>query len=218
MFIAKSEALERVLLGTEVQQEERSRRRYLLNEGFACPACRKRVEYSDPSEVQRFNIFVHRDGSPDCFEARSQSSEEHRLAVEVSVKRLYNRLIEVGGAPIDIDVEKQVGNSHDFVISDIRVEKPVQIVAEVFYRPGTLSLRRRFDTLFRNNYRAYLIFHSEGRYDPSRVEDHLGQIASVNVGRFDSEALGVSLGGLFSENRVEMPDRIITKLPNYIVR
>ena len=125
---------------------------------------------------------------------------------------------EVGGAPIDIDVEKQVGNSHKFLISDIRVEKPLQIVAEVFYKTGALSLRRRFDILFKNNYRAYLIFHSEGRYDPGQVEDHLGQIAPVDVGRFDSEALEVNLGGLFSESRVKMPKRMNSQLPNYIIR
>jgi hypothetical protein len=218
MFIAKSEALERVLLGTEFQQKERFRRNHLLNKGLTCPACRKNVEYRDPDEVQRFDVFVHQDGSQDCFEAKSQSSKEHRLAVELSVKRLYNRLIVVGGAPIDIDVEKRVGDSHKFVISDIRVEKPVRIVAEVFYRTGTLSLRRRFDTLFKNNYNVYLIFHSEGRFDPGRVEDHLRQVATVDVGRFDSEALEVSLGGMFSESRVEMPEGLVTPLPNYIVR
>lgn len=216
MIIAKSEELDHIFTGPEIRTEIQNKRELFL-EKLTCPVCGKDLVYSDSSIDTPFEFFHHSDGSPDCFDTES-TSDEHRLMAEVTMKSLHNRIREVTGEPVEIDVEKWVGIRENFVIADVRVVSPIQVVAELFYKSETLSLGRRFDTLFSNNYRTYLIFHRDGLHDVNRVERYLQQVAPLCVGRFDPQTLDLTLGDLFTSNRFNLTASNREGLPNYIVR
>jgi hypothetical protein len=216
MIIAKSEKLDHIFTGPELRTGVQDRGSLFL-ENLTCPVCGKDLVYSDSSIETPFEFFHHSDGSSDCFETDS-TSDEHRLMAEVTMKSLHNRIREVSGEPVEIDIEKWVGIRNNFVIADVRVVSPIQVAAELFYKSETLSLGRRFDTLFSNNYRAYLIFHRDGLHDVNRVERYLRQVAPLRVGRFDHQTLDLTLGDLFTSDRFNLTASNREGLPNYIVR
>lgn len=216
MFIAKSEDLQSVLLGTEFQSKTGEPNHPAIDQGLSCPICGKPVEYHGASNKHPFEYFAHLDESPDCFQDESVSSA-HRLTVEVAVKTLHNRIREVTGEPVEIDVEKWIGTRPQFVVADVRITSPIRMAAEIFYKAEWLSLRRRFETMFNNGYRVYLIFHADGRHAVDEVERNIQQLAPLRVGRFDPNTLELTLGDLFSETHIDISDLNRDLLPNYIV-
>jgi hypothetical protein len=216
MFVAKSDDFQQVVLGSELQRDGQTQDSR-ITKNLSCVICGTAVKYNPAAEGDYFEYFSHTDGSPDCFESES-TSDEHRLAVEVSVKSLYNRIQEVTGAPIEINVEKWVGEQPDFIITDIRIASPVKIAIEVFYKASQLGLRRRLSTIFENGYRAYLIFHTSGKHNVDRIQRHLQKTTSLHIGRFDAETLEVSLGDLVTTERVEFSKSDREQLPDYITR
>lgn len=216
MFIARSDAFDHVFLGSEIQPERRAKDRRIIMEGLSCPLCGIEVEYNPSSRASLIDKFEHKDGSVDCF-ATDSVSYEHRIAVEVVVKELYNHISQVTGSPIEIDVEKWIGSQPNFIITDIRISSPLKIAAEVFYGASRLELHRRMETIFNNDYRVYLIFHLSGRHDVDRVERYIQQISALELGRFNPNSLTVTLGDLFTENRIKITQLTRERLPDYIV-
>ena len=139
----------------------------------------------------------------------------HRLATEVAFKILHNRVREVTGEPVQIDIERRIGSSSDFVIADIRVEQPIQVAAEVYYQTSNLALFRRLGRMYDNGYSVYLIFNTEGRFDPAQIEKHLQKIAPLRVGRFSPATLEVSLGDLLTRDQINLDDSDRDQLPRY---
>jgi len=215
MLVAKSEQLGRIVSGPEVCSLTSKNHHSILTEGFACPICEKRVVYHQDSFDQTNEYFRHIDGSSDCFRTES-ASDEHRIATEVTLKRLYNRIKEVTGEPVEIDVEKWIGIRRKFIIVDIRVSSPLRVAAEVYYKADHLALGRKLNTMFANNYQAYLIFHRDGRHNIDKVERHIRRIAPLSVGRFNPENLELKLGDIFSEQQINLSRSHRKRLPNYI--
>lgn len=211
MFVAKREDYQHVFMGTEIPSQDSDNAHK-----FRCPICSRSVVYNDSSIKQPFDYFTHKDRSPDCFEDESMSTD-HRLTVEVAVKALHNRIREVTGEPVEIGVEKWIGTRSKFVVADVRITSPIRIAAEVYYKAERLGLRRRFDTMFSNGYRLYLIFHTGGKHDANQVEECIQRIAPLRVGRFNPENLELTLGDLFTENQIEISSSNRELLPDYMI-
>lgn len=217
MFVAKSENLHRIFLGLNLHPKQSDSQHTTIGQQFSCPVCGKAVSYNDSTINHPFEYFAHDDGSPDCFEDKS-ISDGHRIAVEVTVKALYNRIREVTGEPVDINIEKWIGTRSDFVVADIRITDPLRIAAEIYYKTERLALGRRLDTIFSNEYRVYLIFHTNGKHNADRVERYLQQIAPLRVGRYKPETFEITLGDLFTGNQLDLSQSNRELLPNYIAR
>jgi len=216
MFIARSEDLDHIFTGVEIQSQVDEPNHSTFKQGFRCPICGQNVTYSHSSLNRPFEYFTHVNNREDCFSDDSMS-DEHRLAEEITVKTLYNRLEEVTGVQPEIDVEKRIGTSSDFVITDVRVRSPLRITAEVFYKSERLGLKRRLTTLFKHNYQTYLIFHTDGKHDVDRIEQTIKCISPLRIGRFHPEILDLSLGDLFNERQIDLHSPDKDSLPNYII-
>lgn len=207
MFIAKDETFRYVLRGSQIRSQS------VVQSTLTCPVCGERVDFN-PSPEHPLDYFRH--ASPDCFNSDG-ASDEHRFCVEIAVETISNRLSEVFGdsVEIDIDVERRVGTPSNFVITDVRVTSPIQISAEIFYRGDDLALRRRISTLSANDYRTFLIFHSGGVHDPHLIDRYMQRISSLNIGRFDPRTREMILGDLFSRDKIDFNSGDI--VPNYMV-
>lgn len=217
MLIAKSDKLDRIFSGPQIRQQGNNEHHSEIGHQLRCPICEKRVYYNETASDRSFDYFDHIDGNPDCFEADSVSNE-HRITTEVTVKILHNRLREVTGIPVEIDVERWVGIREDFVIADVRVSEPLQIAAEIYYKSEPLALGRRLKTMFENGYKTYLIFRSDGVYDVDRVERYIRRVAPLSIGRFDPKTWELTLGDLFTDQQFELSQSNLDKLPDYIAR
>jgi hypothetical protein len=216
MLIAKSNDFDRIVLGTDLvhgqtQNVETSSRSF---DDFSCPICDMEVKPHRISTNKPLNQFKHKDGSNDCFAADSVS-KEHRLATEVSVKVLYNRVMDVTGGPVKIDIEKRIGDCSDFVISDVRIDTPIKIAVEVYYNTSHLELGRRLSRYHDNGYRVFLVFHQDGRFSPSQVEKHLRKFAPIRVGRFNQRTFELTLSDLITSEQIEIEFSDLDRLPNY---
>jgi len=216
MIVAISDKSGRIYSGPEIESFIRYYSLAQSHEWFSCPICGKDVTYHPYSINGDFDYFTHTDGSSDCFQSESVS-DEHQVATEFAVKLLYNRIRELTGKPVEINVEKWVGVRENFVITDVRVSSPLQIAAEVFYKVQPLSLTRRLSTMFDNDYRSYLVFHLEGCHDVDKIERHIQQVAPLRIGRFNPDTFELTLGDLFSKDKISLDLFNRELLPNYIV-
>lgn len=217
MIVANCDELGRIFAGPELQSLIEGSSQDTFSWSYTCPICSKQLTYQGASPERPFGYFAHSDGSADCFKTDS-TSDEHRIAIEYTVKALHNRISEVTGRPVVIDVEKWIGVRSNFVIADVRVTSPLEVAAEIFYRSEKLALGRRLRTMFANDFQTYLVFHTNGKYDPDRIERYIQRIAPVSVGRFDSSIREVTLGDLLSGEQVKMSGSNLDRLPNYIAR
>lgn len=215
MIVAKHCEFDRIVTGRDVQSQIDRNGHAVFEQNFTCPVCGKRLTYQNASIDHPFSYFVHSDDSNDCFETES-TSDEHRLALELTVKALHNRISEVTGEPVEIDAERWIGIREKFVIADVRVTSPIRVAAEVFYKCKNLALGRRLKTMFANGYRTYLIFHTDGKHDPYQVERYIQRVAPLGVGRFDAGTLEVTLGDLFSNQQIKVTQFNRDELPDYI--
>lgn len=215
MFVATTEDLNHIFTGADIRPRLTDNHRTLSELDLRCPLCHKRIHIDSHTPASPLEYFSHRDESPDCFHSDGVS-DEHRLAVEVSVKALHNRICEVTAEAVEIDIERRVGSRSQFVITDILVTSPLRVAAEIYYRPGKLGLGRRLRTMFNYDCRTYLIFHTGGQLNTDRVERHLQKVAPLSVGRFDPENLEVTLGDLFTEQQIDLNRQARDRLPKYI--
>lgn len=211
MFIAKDQYHHRVILGTQIKDKPY----YTSSWDLQCPICRKQLSYN-PSAQHPFDYFTHRDGTPDCT-ATDSATDGHRLPVEIAIKMIHNRLREVTGEWVDIDVERRIGGKRNFKITDIRVTHPLKIAAEIYYRSTDLELSRRLRTMFSNGYRVYVVFNLDGRYDVAEVETDIQQFAPLKLGRFDPATMELSLGDLLGRNQISFDKATLESIPNYLV-
>jgi len=211
MFIAKDRVHHRVVLGTGIEENSQ----YLSRRALCCPICDKHLTYNHSAQ-HPFDYFAHRDGTPDCTATRS-ATEGHRLPVEIALKTIHNRIREVTGKQVDIDVERRIGSKRNFKITDIRVSNPLKIAAEIYFGASELELSRRLQTMFCNGYRAYVIFNVDGRHDVAEVERDIQRLAPLRVGRFNPTTMELSLGDLFGQSRISFDESARKQLPNYLL-
>ena len=211
MFVAKDRFHHRIVLGTEIVENPQ----YLCKRDLYCPICDKEFRYNR-SAKHPFDYFTHRDGTPDCT-ATNSATEGHRLPVEIALKMIHNRIKEVTGKRVDIDVERRIGTERNFKIADIRVTYPLKIAAEIYFGASELELSRRLRTMFSNGYRAYVIFNIDGRYDVAEVEQDIQRVAPLRVGRFDPSKMELSLGDLFDRNQISFDESARKQLPDYLL-
>lgn len=216
MYIARHKEFEHIYDGEEIRSHPKIQKQSDSVRQLVCPICGNSVSYAVPCSGNVLEYFHHTDGATDCFP--NHTSEGHRLAVECTYKKLHNRLHEITGKDIEMGIEKRIGTRSNFAICDILVQEPLQISAEIFYKCTPLGLGRRLHTIYSNGYRLYLIFHNGGRHDINRIENHLRQITSLNVGRFDAETGILHLGDLFDKQKLNLNKQNRTLLPNYIAR
>lgn len=211
MFIAKSRFHHSVVLGTEIKQNPQYASRWDL----CCPICDKQLAY-DHSAQHPFEYFAHRDGAPDCT-ATDSATDGHRLPVELSIKNIYNRIREVTGEEVNLDVERRIGSKTNFKIADIRVTCPIKIAAEIYFKASDLELSRRLRTMFNHGYRVYVIFNIDGRHNVAKVERDIQRLAPLKLGRFDPTTMEFSLGDLFDRNQISFAKHARESLPNYLL-
>jgi uncharacterized protein YbaR (Trm112 family) len=211
MFIAKDRVHHRVILGTDIKENPQ----YQSRGELCCPICNKRLTYNR-SARHPFDYFDHRDGTPDCT-ATDSATDGHRLPVEISIKQIHNRIEEVSGEEVSLDVERRIGSARNFKITDIRVTHPLKIAAEIYFGATDLELTRRLRTMFSNGYDAYVVFHLNGRHDVVEVERDLQRLAPLRIGRFNPETMELTLGDLFSRRRITFDKRARDALPNYLL-
>ena len=210
MFVAKDRFHHCIALGTEIEENPH----YTSRKDLSCPICDKQLTYNRSAQ-HPFDYFAHRDETPDCT-ATNSATEGHRLPVEIAIKMIHNRIREVTGKRVDIDVERRIGTKRNFKITDIRVTHPLKIAAEVYFQASELELLRRLQTMFSNGYRAYVIFNIDGRYNVSKVERDIQRTAPLRVGRFDPTTMELSLGDLFDRSRILSDESDREQLPNYL--
>jgi hypothetical protein len=213
MFVATTGDINHVFTGADIQPQVADDHQSVSEFDLRCPLCD--VPVGARSTDQPLKCFFHKDGTPDCFHSDG-ASDEHRLGVEVSAKALHNRIYEVTGESVEIDIERRIGSRSQFVITDVMVTYPIRVAAEIYYRPGKLALGRRLRTMFNYDCRTYLIFHTGGQHNINRIEQHLQKVAPLCVGRFNPESLEVSLGDLFTEQQINFSQKVRNQLPNYI--
>jgi hypothetical protein len=211
MYIAKDTELQHVVSGAEAEGCSDS----MLQRDLRCPICEKQVVYNSSAE-SRFEYFTHSDTSPDCT-ASDSVSDGHRLPVEVAIKSIHNRIQDVSGEPVEVDVEKWVGSKRNFKIADIIVSEPLRIVAEVFHKASDLELSRRLVTMFNHGYSVYLIFTANGRHNVASVEQDIQRIAPLRIGRFDPSRVELSLGDLFTPEHIQFDQETREALPRYLI-
>jgi hypothetical protein len=207
VFVAETEKLKHIVRGTQVKP------RIALNSTFMCPSCGKEVTF-DSSSSELLEYFNHKDGSSDCF-ANDAASDEHRLASEISLQAIYNRLARDTDKPVEIDTERWVGEQPDFIFADVRVTSPAYITAEIFYKARKFNLRDRFEVLSQNDYQTYLIIHTEGCHDPDEINRYMSRVSPLNVGYFDPHSMEIVLGDLFSWEQINFNKK--NKVPNYLI-
>lgn len=211
MFIAKDRFHHRVVLGTDIKVNPQ----YQSRADLYCPICNRELVYN-PSAQHPFDYFDHRDGSKDCT-ATESATEGHRLPVEISIKQIHNRIQEVSAEPVDIDVERRIGDARNFKITDVRVTSPLKIAAEIYNNASELELTRRLRMMFSCGYRAYVIFNLDGRHDVAEIERYIQRLAPLRIGRFNPATMDLSLGDLFSRHRITFDKSARNSLPNYML-
>ena len=165
-----------------------------------------------------FGWFEHVDGGADCFGDGSMGYS-HRAAVELSAHRLAHASQQITSNCADrnttiprIDPEKCVTapTNNQWIKTDVHLDTP-RVAVEVFSEISQLDLRRRLTVLFDAGYDAYLVFDTDGRYDPNEIEARLQSVATapVRVGRFNKSRAGpgnpasLTIGTRLSDNVIE---------------
>jgi hypothetical protein len=139
----------------------------------------------------------------------------HRLGEEVIAKTLFN-VLSSECEVTEIDLERRIGATEDFVIADVRVTEPIQLAVEVVYLSSELDLRRRFRTLFRQGYAAMIIVVTNGELSQTQLERHLSKVGTVSVGRFDPQTLALQFGSIVTPNQIDLETPVWNNVPAYL--
>jgi hypothetical protein len=142
-------------------------------------------------------------------------SMPHRLGEEVIAKTLFN-LFSTRYELTQIDLERRIGASEDFVIADVRVTEPIRLAIEVVYLTSDLDLRRRFRTLFRQDYSGMIIVVSNGKLSQTQIERHLSKVGTIRVGRFDPQTVALELGSVVTPDQIDLETPVWNRVPAYV--
>ena len=179
---------------------------------FRCVCCNAPLQYTGLSAHSPIECFTHdRSG---CIRDGNMSIE-HRLGQEMIAKALFN-LLPTDRTATRIDLERRIGTNSDFVIADVRVTKPIQLAVEVVYLSPALNLRQRLRTLFAQGYAGMIIILPTGELSTSRIEQHLGKVGTIDVGRFDPRTLELEFGSVLIPDRIDLETQVWNSIPAYL--
>jgi hypothetical protein len=142
-------------------------------------------------------------------------SMPHRLGEEVIAKTLFNALSSECELT-EIDLERRIGASEDFVIADVRVNAPIRLAVEVVYLSSELDLRRRLRTLFRQGYAGMIIVVSNGKLSRAQIERHLSKVGTIRIGRFDPQTVALELGSVVTPDQIDLETPVWNRVPAYL--
>jgi len=200
------------VLGCDVRDTRQQAEEIAANNRYQCLLCDSVLEYRDDPDDNPFNYFFQVNQN-DCV-SDGNISIYHRLAQEVVLKTVYNWI-----PTANVELEKRIGSHRhsSFVIGDVAVTDPVNIAIEVVYTNKKISLQRRLETLFDQGYSVMLIFLTNSPISFERVNHHLGQILSVQVGQFDPRTLDLTFGSLISPGQIDPNNLDRTRVPDYLL-
>jgi hypothetical protein len=178
---------------------------------FRCLGCGELLNYHPEKEGSQSGPFVHASQS-ECLRD-GNASKSHRISQEGVAKALYNWLpgVDVG----QIDIERRIGTSSDFLIADVIVGPPICIAVEVVCR-GTVSLRRRLQTMQEVNYRGMIVVVDDSQWPAARIDRYLRRLGVGQVGRFDPETFKLQFGSLLSPKQVDFSSPTWDQVPEYL--
>lgn len=189
MHIAYDTTTGRVVAGPDVRRG----RSVELEDRYRCPVCNSSLRYSDEPSGE-LDYFEHRHTS--CIRDGNMSAE-HRLAEEIITKELLNCLpfpIEA----IAVDIEGRIGNTTDFIISDVCVRKPIQLAVEVIHTHKKIQSPRRLEVLAKEGYQLMYVAVDSTELPSATTDGILKGVNSTDIGRFDLETLRVTWGQIVS--------------------
>lgn len=180
---------------------------------YRCLYCGSALEYTRHLNPDHFNYFTHPD-QRDCINDGNISGF-HRLGQEVVTKELINWLPN-SHELAQVEFERRIGSNSDFVIADLCVTNPVQVVIEIVYLSNKMSLRRRLRTLFEQGYAVMLVVLINAEISPSRIEHHMKKVAAIEVGRFNPFTLALEFGSLFTPDEIDPDASEWEDIPAYL--
>ncbi|WP_158294333.1 hypothetical protein, partial [Halorubrum sp. SP9] len=80
-----------------------------------------------------------------------------------------------------IDLEKRVGGDTEYIIADVRITDPIQLVVEVVYQASTNRLRDRLHRAFANDYGAMVVVVTNADISAARIERDLATVGAISV-------------------------------------
>ncbi len=181
---------------------------------YRCLCCDAPLTYNDEPGTGLFGYFTHAPEHGPCVSDGGMSMP-HRLGEEVIAKTLFN-VLSSEYELTQIDLERRIGVTEDFVIADVRVAEPIQLAVEVVYLSSDLDLRRRFRTLFRQGYAGMIIVVTDGELSQTRIERYLNKIGTIRVGKFNPRNLELELGSVVTPNQVDLNTPVWNNIPAYL--
>lgn len=177
---------------------------------YRCLACGESLRYCPEATAGVLGTFMHSDGG--CHPAENVS-DEHRATQELVAATLFNWLPTTS---IDqIGIERRIGTASDFLIGDVVVGDPIQLVVEVVYE-GSLELQRRLSLMRRNNYVGSVVVVTSGRHSAARLDSYLQRLGGGRVGRCNPATCDVRLGDVLVPEEIKFNSPAAKSLPAYI--
>lgn len=213
MFVALNLSTNTAIAGIDIANHEKDQIPHQHDTGsYQCLFCGAPLEFSGDL-TQRYHYFTHTNQG-DCIND-GNISRFHRLGQEIVAKELFNWLSRTHELA-QIEFERQIGSESDFVIADLCVLKPIQIVIEIVYLSEEISLRRRLRTLFGEGYAVSLVILANAKISPSRIEHHMQKIAAIKVGRFNPYSLDLEFGSVLTSDEVDPDSSVWENIPAYL--
>ena len=215
MFVAIDTIQETAVTGPNVHRETHPQPvRADGGAAYRCLCCGAPLTYNCGPGSGLFEYFTHAPEHGSCVSDGGMSMP-HRLGEEVIAKTLFNTLSSECELT-EIDLERRIGATEDFVIADVRVAEPIQLAVEVVYLSSDLDLQRRFQTLFRQGYAAMIIVVTNGELSQTQLERHLSKVGTVSVGRFDPQSLALQFGSIVTPNQIDLETPVWNNVPAYL--
>lgn len=212
MFVAIDISRGEAVTGVDVRTEESSPAPR-TESAFRCLFCDEPLAYIPDPDSRPFGYFIH-DTHETCLNDGNVSAH-HRLGQEVVAKTVFN-LLPTAHELIQIDLERQIGVKSTFVITDVRVTTPVRLAVEVVYLSAGLDLQRRLRMLFSQGYAGMIVVVTNGLMSPRRVDQHLGKVGNIRVGRFDPWTLELQFGSIMTPEQIDLDSPAWSRIPTYL--
>ncbi|QKG94332.1 hypothetical protein HPS36_15730 (plasmid) [Halorubrum salinarum] len=165
------------------------------------------------SDYQTPGTFVH--ATTETCQNFGNVSRYHRLGQELVSKQLCNWL-PVAPRTIAIDLEKRVGGDTEYIIADVRITDPIQLVVEIVYQASTNRLRDRLHQAFANDYGAMVVVLTNADTSAARIERDLATVGTISVGRVDPFDKRVTIGSVMAPDQIELAPPAWESVPMYL--
>lgn len=205
MFIAIYRPSGDLVTGVEVADLDTP---YSTTDEYVCVQCQERCVVHRGQN--RYDLFTHVEGVDDCF-YRPTNSHIHQTGCEKAVKTLCT---ELGCDPGSVDVERELTGGGATTTVDVKIEQPVPIVIEVYFRSRWGAMYRKLSAILSNGYSCYVICVVDGACEPAHTpaefDQSLQKYGPIEVGRYSPLANTLTIGTRITADIVELrsPHRI----------